>query len=329
MRTEVEQRPVREVDVEQAVALLASAATATVLCHVNPDADALGSALALGAVLQRRGVAVQVAFAEPACTPESLCTLPGTELLVAAGDVVDEVDLLVTVDCGSAGRLGSLRDRLSGAEEVLVIDHHVSNTMFGTAHLVDGEAESTTVVLCAVLDAWGVDIDRDLAHCLYAGLVTDTGSFRRARPATHELAARLIGTGLDPVAVSRPLMDTHPFGWLGMLSTVLGAARLETDAACGHGLAFAVIGCADARGMRAEETESVVDLVRTTSEAEVAAVLKESAPGCWSVSLRAKEIVDVAAVATKLGGGGHRLAAGFTARGSAEDVLAALRGALG
>ncbi len=318
----------RDVDLTEAVAMLSAAGSVTVLCHVNPDADALGSALALGSVLRERGVPVQVAFAEPAQTPESLRTLPGGDLLVAPADVGRTVDLLVTVDCGSAGRLGALRDRLPGAAEVLVVDHHVSNTYFGTAHLVDGEAESTTAVLCELLDVWGVPIDRDLAHCLYAGLVTDTGSFRRARPATHELAARLIATGLDPVAVSRPLMDTHPFGWLGMLSTVLGAARLEPEAAGGLGLAHAVIGRADARGMRAEETESVVDLVRTTSEAEVAAVLKEGAPGCWSVSLRAKSVLDVSVVAAHLGGGGHRLAAGFTAEGSAEDVLQALRGAL-
>lgn len=319
----------RDTDVRGAARLLAGAGSVTVLCHVNPDADALGSALAVGRALARRGTAVQVAFASPADTPESLRTLPGSELRVRAEDVADEVDLLVTVDCGSAGRLGALASKMAGAGEVLVIDHHRSNTRFGTVHLVDPQAESTTVLVCALLDELGVDIDVNLAHCLYAGLVTDTVSFRWARPQTHELAARLLATGLDPVAVSRPLLDTHPFGWLTMLSTVLATAGLDPDAAGGRGLAHAVITCRDAAGLRAEETESVVDLVRTTAEAEVAAVLKETAPGEWAVSLRAKEAVDVSVVAGLLGGGGHRLAAGFTARGSAQDVLAALRTALG
>ncbi len=318
-----------ETDARGAAVVLDGASSVTVLCHVNPDADALGSALALGTALHRKGVPVQVAFAEPASTPESLRTLPGGELLVAADAVAREVDVLVTVDCGSVGRLGALRDRMSGAREVLVIDHHLSNARFGSVNLVDGAAESTTVLVCQVLDAWGVALDSELAHCLYAGLVTDTGSFRWARPHAHELAARLISTGIDPVEVSRPLMDTHPFGWLGMLSSVLGSATLDRQAAGGRGLAYAVVRCCDAVGMRAEETESVVDLVRTASEAEVAAVLKETAPNQWSVSLRAKDAVDVAAVAARLGGGGHRLAAGYTATGNSGEVLAALRTALG
>jgi phosphoesterase RecJ-like protein len=318
-----------ETDARGAAELLEQATSVTVVCHVNPDADALGSALALGTALRRRGTPVQVAFADPAETPESLRTLPGGDLLVAPGEVSHEVDVLVVVDCGSAGRMGALRDRMSGAREVLVVDHHVSNARFGSINLVDGAAESTTVLVCEVLDAWGVPLDRDLAHCLYAGLVTDTASFRWARPATHELAARLLATGIDPVDVSRPLMDTHPFGWLGMLASVLGSAGLHREAAGGLGLAHAVVRCSDREGMRAEETESVVDLVRTASEAEVAAVLKEGPPRQWSVSLRAKSVVDVSAVAALLGGGGHRRSAGYTAHGSSEDVLAALRTALG
>jgi phosphoesterase RecJ-like protein len=318
-----------ETDARGAAQLLEQATSVTVVCHVNPDADALGSALALGTALRRRGTPVQVAFAAPAETPESLRTLPGGDLLVAPGEVSQAVDVLVVVDCGSAGRMGALRDRMSGAREVLVVDHHVSNTRFGSINLVDGAAESTTVLVCEVLDAWGVPVDRDLAHCLYAGLVTDTASFRWARPATHELAARLLATGIDPVDVSRPLMDTHPFGWLGMLASVLGAAGLDREAAGGLGLAHAVVRCSDREGMRAEETESVVDLVGTASEAEVAAVLKEGPPRQWSVSLRAKSVVDVSAVAALLGGGGHRRSAGYTAQGSSEDVLGALRTALG
>ena len=248
-----------ETDPAGAVALLEAASTVTVLCHVDPDADALGSALALGEVLRRKGAVVQVAFAAPECTPESLRSLPGAELLADAADVAREVDLLVTVDCGTVGRLGALRDRLGGAGEVLVIDHHFSNSRFGTVNLVDDAAESTTVVVCAVLDAWGVPLDRPLAHCLYAGLVTDTGSFRRAGAGTHELAARLISTGIDPVGINRTLIDTHPFGWLGMLAAVLGGAELEPDAAGGLGLAYAVVTADDAAGLRAEERESVVD----------------------------------------------------------------------
>ncbi len=319
----------REVDVKDAAAMLEAASSVTVLCHVNPDADALGSALGLAIALRRCGTAVQASFAFPAEPTESLMSLPGGEFLVPAEDVWAEVDLLVAVDCGSAGRLGTLRDRFAGAAQTLVIDHHASNTYFGDANLVDAKAESTTVLVCDVLDAWGVPIDVALAHCLYAGLVTDTSSFRRARPHAHELAARLIATGIDPAAVTRSLMNTHPFGWLGMLSTVLGGAVLDRSAAGGQGLAYAVVRDIDTVGLRPEETESVVDLVATASEAEVAAVIKQTGLACWSVSLRAKQDVDVAAVATTMGGGGHRLAAGYTATGTAEEVVRSLLSTLG
>lgn len=318
----------RDVDAAGAAKLLSGASTVTVLCHVYPDADALGSALALGAALDRAATPVQVAFAHPGDVPDSLRILPGLERRVPAAAVRREVGLLVTVDCGSAGRLGALADRLTGASDVLVVDHHASNTRYGTHHLVDPTAESTTVLVTDVLDAWGIDLDVATATCLYAGLVTDTGSFRWSGARGHALAARLVEVGVDPAAVTRPLLDCHPFGWLQMLSRVLGDARLDRDAAGGRGLVWAVVPREVSAGLRVEEAESVVDLVRSTSEAEVAAVAKECAPGSWAVSLRAQE-ADVGAVAARLGGGGHRLAAGYTATGTADAVVRALRDTLG
>jgi phosphoesterase RecJ-like protein len=171
-------------------------------------------------------------------------------------------------------------------------------------------------------------LDEPIARCLYAGLVTDTSCFRRADPGTHAIAARLLATGVDPDATTRELLDTHPFGWLAMLGAVLGRARLERASAQGLGLVHTTVRLSDTAGLRREEVESVVDLVRTTSEAEVAAVLKEAGADRWEVSLRAKQCLDVSAAAAELGGGGHRLAAGFTASGAPEDVLDTLRFAL-
>ncbi len=320
------------VDVAPAVEALATASSVTVLCHVQPDADTIGSGLALGLALQRRGVPVQVAFAEPAELPSSMRDLPGVELLVPADQVAAEVDLVVAVDCGSVGRLGTLRDRLGGANSTLVLDHHRSNTRFGAINVIDECAESTTSLLATIFDAWGVDIDRDIAHCLYAGLVTDTGSFRWVRPGTHVLAERLLDKGIDAGDIARSLLDTHPFGWLPMLSRVLGSAQLVPEASGGAGLVYAVVRRSDVNGLQSEELESVIDIVRTTSEAEVAAVFKETTDDFahdWSVSLRSKDIIDVSIVAAALGGGGHRFSAGYTTSGSVDDVVRALREALG
>lgn len=148
-----------EVFLPQAVAVLENATSVTVLCHVQPDADTIGSGLALALVLERKGIPVQVAFGAPDELPESMRELPGTHLLVPADQVRRNVDLLVTVDCGSAGRLGKLADRLAHAGETLVIDHHRSNTRFGRMNLIDESAESTTAVVAQMFDLWGVDID--------------------------------------------------------------------------------------------------------------------------------------------------------------------------
>lgn len=313
----------------QAISLLEAASTVTVLCHVQPDADTIGSGLALAIVLKRRGVDVEVSFATPSELPESMSELPGREMLVSAGEVRRGVDLVVSVDAGSRGRLGDLGDCLDAADASLVIDHHRSNTRFGTLNVVDPAAESTTAVITRLLDAWSVDIDADIAHCLFAGLVTDTGSFRWVRPGSHLLAERLLATGIDGAAIARQLLDSHPFGWLPMLGSVLGSATLVPEAVAGLGLVYAAILCSDSAGLRSEEIESVIDIVRTTSEAEVAAVFKQQTADEWTVSLRSKSSVDVSVVAATLGGGGHRNAAGFTALGTKETVVAALIEALG
>ncbi|TWP50176.1 bifunctional oligoribonuclease/PAP phosphatase NrnA [Lentzea tibetensis] len=315
-----------------AARLLAEADDVTLLAHINPDADTLGSALAVGLVLHRRGVRVRVSFGEPDVVPESLLSLDFAGLLVPPSEVPAAPPLLVVMDTGSLGRLGPLGDRVQGTidagGQVIVVDHHVSNTRYGTLHVIDEKAEATALIALRLLDELDVELDEPVARCLYAGVATDTGSFRHAGPAVHEVAARLLATGVDAESVLRPLMFEHPFAYLGMLSKVLGRAGLDRDAAGGLGLAHAVVTLEDARGLRSEEVESVVDVVRSVREAEVAAVFKELRPGFWSVSLRAVSRVDVRHVAQRLGGGGHRLASGFTFEGTSEQLLAELRKAL-
>ncbi len=317
------------VDAAGAAGLLSAATTVVVICHVNPDADTIGAGLALGLALGGRGKTVQVSFAQPAELPASLRSLPGVELLVGPDAVRRDADLAVSVDASSIDRLGGLRDLAGPGRQLLVIDHHASNQFFGTANFVDPSADSTTMLVAELLDAWGEPIELPVAHCLYAGLAGDTGSFRWASARAHRLAARLVELGVDNAGISRTLMDTHPFAWLGMLSRVLGSARLLPDAAGGLGLAYVVVEHAELAAARVEEVESIVDLVRTAEQAEVAAVFKETAPGRWSVSLRAKAAVDLTGVVSAFGGGGHRLAAGYSTTGAATEVVAALIAALG
>jgi phosphoesterase RecJ-like protein len=318
-------RAVLRVDAHGAAQELAGVGSVVILCHVQPDADTVGAGLALGLALAREGADVQVSFSASNTLPESLRRLPGCELLVAPADVRRDADLVVTVDTPSVNRLGELAE-LIARPEVLVIDHHRSNTLYGSVNYVDPQADSTTLLVADLLDAWGREITADVARCLFAGLSIDTGSFRWASVRGLRLAARLVEAGVDNAAMSRQLHDTHPFGWLPLLSRVLASAQLVPSAHVS--LVFAVVTHPDWAAHRSEEIESIIDIVRTTAEAEVAAVFKETAPQQWSVSLRAKSF-DLVPVATRFGGGGHTLAAGYSADGPLEDVVAALTAALG
>lgn len=306
-----------------AAAALSAARDVTLLAHVNPDADALGSALALGITLARRGVVVRVSFAEPEAVPAALAQLDVMGLVVSPSAVPGAPEVLVACDAAEPGRLGALAGRLATAGTTVMLDHHASNRGFGDVQVLDPAAEATAVLAHRVLVAMGADIDVDVARCLYAGLVTDTRNFRAAGPAAHRLAAELVATGLDPEALVRSLMDCHPHAWLAALGAALQRAELEA------GFVHTTVPLADMQRFRAADVDSVVDVLRTVGEAEVAACLKQTAEQSWVVSLRSTGRVDVAAAAMRLGGGGHRGAAGFRAEGTEAQVLDALRGALG
>jgi phosphoesterase RecJ-like protein len=321
--------PTSAQDIRDAAALLASATDVTVLGHVRPDADALGSALALGRALRQRGAKVRVSFGEPDEAPETLRWLDEDGLLTHPDDLPDTEALLVCVDTPVPKRLGRLAGRVELAGSVLVIDHHATNTFYGGCNVVDESAEASAILVFRILDAMGVELDEPIARGIYAGIVTDTSGFRRASPETHRMAARLLEAGVDAELVVRKIVDERPFTWLPMLSAVLREAELEPEAARGRGFVHAVVRVDAARTVRGEEVESVIDVIRSVREAAVAAVLKQDLanPAQWQISLRSIGI-DVSAVASEFGGGGHRQAAGCTIAGTAEEVLAGLRAAL-
>lgn len=327
-----EPMPPTAADWDKAVAVLGDHPEAVLACHVNPDGDALGSMLGLAHALRRRGTRVLPSFSAPFEVPASLSGLPGLELLVPPARLPAAPSLVVTFDTGSADRLGSLAGLIDSAAEVLVIDHHASNTRYGTVHVVDPAAPATVVLVEELVRRLDQPLDAEIAACLYAGLVTDTGSFRFASTTaeTHELAARLLRTGIRHDLLARQLLDTHPAGWLSMVGAALARARLEPAVAGGLGLVWTETRAAElaAAGLAADQAESVIDLVRTAAEAEVAAVCKELSSGRWSVSLRSKGRVDVSAAAVSLGGGGHRFAAGFTSTGDLDATVAAVRAAV-
>lgn len=310
---------------------IAGAKQIVLACHQGPDGDALGSMLALAIALDRQGrTAVSSWGSDPFSVPKHYAFLPRLELLSPPESVPAAPELMVTFDCGSFERLGLLEPHGRAAKDLVVVDHHVSNDHFGTINLIDGDVAASAILCYKLIRAMGVELDRDIATCLYTGVLTDTGSFkyRNTTPEVHEIAADLLAHGVSHDEISRIVYDTHPVGFLKLLSVVLARAEVIPDAS----MIWTWFTQADLEeaSIEPEDTDALIDVIRTADVAEVACVLKELPEGVFKVSMRAKSVANVGAVCESFGGGGHALAAGFTAdtadrRAIVDAVAAKLR----
>jgi phosphoesterase RecJ-like protein len=313
----------------RAASVLRDAPTVALACHVNPDADALGSMLALAHHLVARGTAVACASpTPPEAIPKWASLLPGTDLLVHPEAFPTAPDVMVTCDCASFDRLGSLGHAADAAAELIWIDHHRSNDGRGTIRLVDPAASSTCELVAALIDAIGGDLSDASAICLYAGLVTDTGRFQyeAAGPATLRLAARLREHPFDHARLAQALYEDNRAAYLEVASTAMARARLEPEA----DLVWTYVLWSDLEraGVGPADVDDLIDVVRTAREADVAALVKQQRDGRFKVSVRSRGAHDLSAVAASFGGGGHRLAAGYTSDSGPAETIAALREAL-
>lgn len=320
------------VDAAGAAQVLARHREVTVLCHLRPDADALGSSSGLARALRRDGVTVHHSF-DPGAVPDGLRVIPGTEFVTPLADVPAHAGLVVALDCASADRVGNWGHLAATASEVLVVDHHRSNPGFGTHMLLDPDAASTASLVLDVLDAGGRTVDVGTATALYGGLVTDTGSFRWSDASAHDTARRLLAAGAD-TTTSFELLDAHSFSWLRVLGDLLGTVRLDAEAAGGRGVVWLEVPPGVIADASEEDVESLVSHLRGVREADVAVLLKEYGPEQWAISLRSRsggrpDGVDVSVVAAALGGGGHPAAAGCTQVADAATVTGRIRDLLG
>ena len=318
-----------ETELGRAVEALRSASDVAIACHVNPDADALGAMLGLSATLRGRGARTIGSFGnEPFDLPRWAALLPGSEDLVPPGTFPPEPALMVTCDCASFDRLGPLGGPASRAGELIWIDHHRSNDGSGTIRLVDGDASSTCELVFRLVEAMGAPIDRDVATCLYAGIVTDTGRFQyqATTPETLRIAARLREQDFDHAALVRALYEDHEPGYLRLLGTALGRMSTLPDA----DMVWTYVTQADLvdAGVGPADTDDLIDVVRTARGTDVAVVLKQQGDGRFKVSMRSRGAHDLAAVAAAFGGGGHRLAAGYTSEHGPEGTIDRLVDAL-
>lgn len=326
----IDNKNFQDPDWQGAVSAIRQSKSVLLIAHVTPDADALGSAIALGIALESLEKEVQVSVGEPGFKiPDSLNFLPRLDLITAP-ELVHLADLVIVCDTASIERLGILADALTHAQSSIAIDHHSSFTGFGTIHLVLPSAPATAVITLELIDRLEVKLSKDIASAIYSGLATDTGSFKfqSTTPETLRIGARLFEAGIDHSELARKLFDDEPFIALQMLGDSLGRAKLDESAIGGRGFAFTSISIDDRRGLPELAMERVIETIRRTSEAEVCAVFKQSDSGEWKVSLRSKTSVDVSQVAISLGGGGHFYAAGYTGSKNYDETLNSLKSQL-
>lgn len=313
----------------KAARVLEEATDVALVCHVNPDVDAMGSMLGLAGFLAERGTDVAASWPnDPREAPRWLEVLPCREHLVAPGDMPKRPEVLVTLDAAAANRLGGLSHLLEKAATTICIDHHRTNPGFGSINLIDPEASSTGELVLRLIDRMGGTPSADVAACLYAAVVTDTGRFmyEAATPETLRAAARLREQAFDHARLAQALYEDNSFGFLKALGLALERAELVPGAR----LVWTYLTRKDLEeaGVPIQETDELIDVVRTVREADVAAVLKEQREGGFKVSLRSRGDTDVAAVAERFGGGGHRLAAGYSFEGTVEEAVRGLVQAL-
>jgi phosphoesterase RecJ-like protein len=313
------------------VALLREAEAPALACHVHPDGDALGSLLAMHLLCEAAGRAPVSSFPSPFVVAPHYRFLPGLDRLTPPDEFPRAPDLMVTFDVGNLGRMGDLQGSARSAGELVVLDHHGDNTCFGTVNVVHTDAAATAVLVRQLAAALGWPLAKDVALNLYVGLLTDTGRFQypNTTPDVFVLAEELAEFDLPLAELTRELFEKHRFAYVRLAGLALARAELDEDS---H-LAAAWLSADELQrfGVGFDETEGFIDLLRRTAEAEVVVALKEAPDEGLRVSLRSLGGIDVGAVATALGGGGHTFMSGFTSTKTIpetlEDVRVAVRAA--
>ena len=291
--------------------------------HVNPDADGLGSALAMSRHLRRLGKDSRVLLTSP--VPHRL------DFLVQAGEVhvhdaardtfADDAALLI-YDVSTLDRLGSITlPARAWKGPRLVFDHHDGNVEFPAIQAVDRDAAATAQLVFEAFESWNVPIDLDLAAPLYVGLIADSGSFNygKTTPRTHQIAARLLEAGVDPLAIHGQLEGSSPLAAVQVAGRVMAGLALDA-----HDRRIAHATLTHEQWLEAgADALDTVDLVNTTISLDgvhAGFLLIHVAPDTTRLSMRSKNRVDIVEVAKSFGGGGHTNAAGATLSGTPDAV---------
>lgn len=305
-------------NIEEVVKILQNSKKVAIFCHSRPDGDSLGGMLALTLALQSAGKHA-VAFCEDA-PPEKYCFLPAMKEVKTSFQRA-EYDLLVSVDCADSSRMGSFAKEFTKFRGItLNIDHHISNTKFAKYNYVL-ECPASCQILADILTKAQFEINKDIADLLMLGLVTDTGNFVHSDVTSSSflVGAMLRDKGADVQAINYNMFGRQPRARAELFGRVMSKIHYAHE----DKFAYIVISASDLKESGADKsmTEGLVDFPLTVDGVEVSAALLEFKDGQYKISLRSKGKVNVNAVASTFGGGGHILASGCMLFGTLEEVI--------
>ena len=293
--------------------------------HVSPDGDCIGSQLALRAALVQLGKRATVLLASDDPIDAGLRSLPGADQLVPAKDLAAPCAVFVQVDAPDVRRIGEDAAKVrAAASKTITIDHHAVPERQSDLSYTDPDAAATALLIWRLAAHLGVDRDYAIATCAYAGLMTDTGRFQHSNTdaAVFRAACEMVDAGADPAALAAAFFQQRT-----LASIQLEARCIEhMELLCDGQAALSYITFEDMASLGAvkSDCEQLVDVLRSIKGVRVAAMLRDEGTQVRG-SFRAKDTTDVATLARRFGGGGHRAAAGFTLHEPLERALRQVR----
>ena len=283
--------------------------------HRRPDGDGIGSSLALYWLLASLGKNAEVIVRDP--VPSSCIRLPGADKVRRVETIDREYDAVFVMECSDVERPGI---RELDQQLVVNIDHHSTSELFGDINWIDSTASAVGEMIYNLCKAIGGRVTREIAECVYTALLTDTGSFHYSNTTerTFKVASELLRAGVKPAKLAESVYNSYPWSRVQLLAQVMSSVkRHDGGKVASIRQSQEMLELAKASE---EDAEGFVNIPLTAEEIEAVVMLKESSPGVFRASLRSKGDVNVAKIAEKFNGGGHKNAAGCTLRGNWDEV---------
>ncbi len=282
-----------------------------IFSHVNADGDTLGSNLALALMIEEH-------FKK---TPDSVYVgnlpdmykyLPFYDRFKNVEDIKEsDYDLAIAVDVASKDRLVNAVKLYDSTKIKVNIDHHKTNNSYGDINIMEPDSACVGVILYKIFKEWNLNLNLNIAKCIYTSVMTDTGCFKyeNTSPEVFNIAAELVKYGVSPCKEYRLCYETKPQNMVQFQADIVSNSKFYNDGK----IAFAKVTKEDVLKYQAEDyfTEGIVEILRSSKTVEIAAILKEINDDNTKVSLRSKK-VDLTPIVKKYDGGGHSFAAGCT-----------------